>query len=525
MALQPNVRTAKYRPYPLRTQASVFQSSSALSTRTHPSAPRPISHKKVQKMRFNWFIVGALCGVGASFFMNLMVTSVIIPEYQHFVSRSQGVLAIAENTPLLTPATHVLPSASYAVSHATPVASAPAPTPITPITYPRTLALKISAGDTLLDVLIDNHVQEQEAHQVVAALRKSFNPGMLRIGQKISMTLARHEKAGDSAAVKELAIKLPNLSTVELERLQDGTFSVAAVKEPTQSETRRAMGKVRTSLFQAAADAGISNATMGELVQAFAYDVDFQRDIHPGDSIEVLMQRKVTKDGRVAEAARPDYALLKLRGKTHEIFRFTNALGQTSWYTASGQSVKKSLLRTPINAARISSGFGMRKHPIMGYSRMHRGIDFAAATGTPILAAGDGIVAKAGWSNGYGNLLQIKHNATYTTAYGHTSRFAAGIRPGVRVRQGQVVAYVGTTGMSTGPHLHYEILQNGAQVNPAGAKFNTSVALTGRELQNFRSKTAAVKSQFARLTPNSSVALNAGANHRITNHEVRTPST
>lgn len=523
MAYLPNVSTAKYRHAPYKAPISALRQGTILSARTHPSAPRPVTHKKVQKMRFNWFIVGALCGVGASFFMNLMVTSVIIPEYQHFVSRSQGLLAIAEHKPNagLASKQHS-PLVSAQSSHSIKTATVAA---IAPITYPRTLALKISAGDTLLDVLIDNHVQEQEAHQVVAALRKSFNPGMLRIGQKISMTLARHEKAGDSAAVKELAIKLPNLSTVELERLQDGTFSVAAVKEPTQSETRRAMGKVRTSLFQAAADAGISNATMGELVQAFAYDVDFQRDIHPGDSIEVLMQRKVTKDGRVAEAARPDYALLKLRGKTHEIFRFTNAMGQTGWYTASGQSVKKSLLRTPINAARISSGFGMRKHPIMGYSRMHRGIDFAAATGTPILAAGDGIVAKAGWSNGYGNLLQIKHNATFTTAYGHTSRFAAGIRPGVRVRQGQVVAYVGTTGMSTGPHLHYEILQNGAQVNPAGAKFNTSVALTGRELQNFRSKTAAVKSQFARLTPNSSVALNAGANHRITNHEVRTPST
>lgn len=514
MALLPNGNTAKYRHASYKAPLGALRQGTVLSARTHPSAPRPISHKKVQKMRFNWFIVGALCGVGASFFMNLMVTTVIIPEYQHFVSRSQGLLAIAEHTPRAefaakqpapqqTNLTSNVSIASVQPKESTIVA------PIAPITYPRTLALKISAGDTLLDVLIDNHVQEQEAHQVVAALRKSFNPGMLRVGQKISMTLARHEKAGDSAAVKELAIKLPNLSTVELERLQDGTFSVAAVKEPTQSEMRRAMGKVRTSLFQAAADAGISNATMSELVQAFAYDVDFQRDIHPGDTIEVLMQRKVTKDGRVAESARPDYALLKLRGKTHEIFRFTNAMGQTGWYTASGQSVKKSLLRTPINAARISSGFGMRRHPIMGYSRMHRGIDFAAATGTPILAAGDGIVSKAGWSNGYGNLLQIKHNATYSTAYGHTSRFAAGIRPGVRVRQGQVVAYVGTTGMSTGPHLHYEILQNGAQVNPAGAKFNTSVALAGRELQNFRSKTGALKAQFARLTPNSSLALNA----------------
>lgn len=515
MALPPNVRTAKFRSTLPKAPQYAFQASHARSVRAHPSAPRPLTQKKVQKMRFNWFVVGALCGVGASFFMNLLITSVIIPQYQHIASRIPADLVLARAPVSPSPdmriraeTTAAAPKSLTSATKTSPPGATTATPPLAPITYPRTLALKISAGDTLLDVLMDNHVEEQEAHQVIAALRKTFNPGMLRVGQKISMTLARHEKAGDSAAVKELAIKLPNLSTVELARLNNGTFSVAAVKEPTRSEMRRAYGKVRSSLFQAAADAGISNATMSELVKAFAYDVDFQRDIHPGDTIEVLMEREVTKDGRVAASSRPHYAALKLHGRTHEIFRYKNTLGLEGWYTASGESVKKSLLRTPINAVRISSGFGMRKHPILGYSRMHRGIDFAAVTGTPILAAGDGVVEKAGWSSGYGNLLQIKHNATYSTAYGHTSRFASGIRPGVRVRQGQVVAYVGTTGMSTGPHLHYEILQNGAQVNPSGAKFNTAVALAGRELQRFRTQVGTLKTQFSKLSPNSSLALN-----------------
>jgi murein DD-endopeptidase MepM/ murein hydrolase activator NlpD len=247
---------------------------------------------------------------------------------------------------------------------------------------------------------------------------------------------------------------------------------------------------------------------MNELVKAFSYDVDFQRDIHPGDTIDVLTEREVASDGRVGKTGKASYAKLTLHGKTHEIYRFTNAAGVEGWYTASGNSVKKSLLRTPVNAARISSGFGMREHPVLGYSRMHRGIDFAAPTGTPILAAGDGVVKFAGWNKGYGNYVKIQHNATYATAYGHASRLAKGIVQGATVKQGQVVAYVGSTGLSTGAHLHYEIMQNNVQVNPAQQKFNTAVALAGADMKRFRAQTTATGTTLARLAPNTSQALN-----------------
>ncbi len=489
-----------------RKRPSLYTSSSLTALKPAPVPPRTqkIAQKKVKSIRFNWFTLGAIFGVGSSFFMNFLVSSVVIPQYETFAARHKGTtITVAENA---SDATHKLISPLLAKAPEKPALKEVEVASLAPV-YPRDVAVKVSSGDTLLDVLIAQHVQEQEAHNVIAALRKQFNPSSLRVGQNISMTLARHEAVGDRAAVKELAIKLPNLSTVELERLQDGSFSVANVKEPTTTELRRATGRVRSSLFQAAYDAGIPSGTMNELVQAFSYDVDFQREIHPGDTIEVLTTRDVTADGRVGATGKASYAKLTLQGKVHEIFRFKNGAGVENWYTANGQSVKKSLLRTPVNAARISSGFGMRRHPILGYGRMHRGIDFAAPTGTPILAAGDGVIKTAGWNRGYGNYVKIQHNGTYATAYGHASRIARGIRPGVSVKQGQVIAYVGSTGMSTGAHLHYEIHQNGAQVNPAQQKFNTATALAGRDLQNFRAQTGATKAQFSRLAPNSSQAL------------------
>jgi murein DD-endopeptidase MepM/ murein hydrolase activator NlpD len=492
-------------------------SLSTLVPVNEPTAPRPqkVALKKVKSIRFNWFLIGTLFGVSASFFMNFMISAVILPQYEAIIARKNiATLAVAEKELPSNPTATAKKLATTAHKPSTSDASkslvAKEGTEVASLAavYPRKVDVKVGSGDTLIDVLMAQHVQEQEAHNVVAALKTQFNPSKLKVGQNISMRLLRHESVDDRAAVKELAIKLPNLSTVELQRLQDGSFSVASVKDPTKRELRRATGKVRSSLFQAAYDAGIPVGTMNELVKAFSYDVDFQRDIHPGDTIDVLTEREVASDGRVGKTGKASYAKLTLHGKTHEIYRFTNTAGVDGWYTASGNSVKKSLLRTPVNAARISSGFGMREHPVLGYSRMHRGVDFAAPTGTPILAAGDGVVKVAGWSNGYGNYVKIEHNATYATAYGHASRFAKGITPGAMVKQGQVIAYVGATGLATGAHLHYEILQNNTQVNPAQQKFNTAVALAGADMKRFRTQAAATGATLARLAPNTSQALN-----------------
>ncbi len=463
------------RPNTSETATNLALSVAATTT---PDVPRAVAHKRVKRVRLHWFLLGSVCGIGISFLLNVAYTGLVVPQMQAL----EAYLAREPEKPVL--------------AQAAPIAPLPAKPAAPVITYPRTLALTVSQGDTLINMLLRNQVPQQEAHQVVNALKEEFNPSQLRVGQKISLRLNRHERLGDKAAVEELAIRLP-LSTIELERAENG-FAVQAMKDILETKPYHGVGKVRTSLYQAAADAGIPSAAMAELVRAFSYDVDFQRDIHPGDTIEVLLDRKTTKDGRVGGYGNARYAALTLRGKKHEIFHFTSGAVQ-GWFDAKGNSVRKSLLRTPINAARISSGYGMRRHPVLGYSRMHRGVDFAAVTGTPILAAGDGVVSFRGWKGGYGNYVAVKHNSTYTTAYGHMSRFHPSVRQGSRVKQGQVIGYVGSTGISTGPHLHYEILQNGAQVNPTAQKFNTSQALAGAELQRFRAKQGAVKQEIVAL--------------------------
>lgn len=471
---------------------------SPIPARAVTGVSRSVSAKRVNRVRLSWFVVGSIFGVAVSFFMNMLVTTVIMPEYDAVVARRQGgEITIAETTAqtkplsLLTGNDEDSETIAEAKQELAEVATAkPAPAPIT---YPRELTLEVANGDTLIDMLTDQRVPTAEAHNVVAALKAEFNPRSLRIGQKISLTLARHETIGDATAVKELAIKLPNLSTVELERKAAGQFAVASIKEVLTNTPTNATGVVRSSLSQAAADAGINGGAFAEIAQAFSYDVDFQRDIHPGDKISVLLDKKLSKDGQVGGYDNVRYASLTLLGKKHEIFKYNG-----TWYDAKGNTVKKSLLRTPLDVTRITSGFGMRRHPILGYSKMHQGVDFGASQGTPIKAAGDGIVKQKGWQNGYGNFVLIQHNGTYSTAYGHMSRFG-NIKLGGRVKQGQVIGYVGMTGRATGPHLHYEVRASGRQVNPAAKQFNLASGLTGRQRANFDAKKAEMLRQMSSL--------------------------
>jgi murein DD-endopeptidase MepM/ murein hydrolase activator NlpD len=205
---------------------------------------------------------------------------------------------------------------------------------------------------------------------------------------------------------------------------------------------------------------------MASVIRAFSYDVDFQRDIRPGDHFSVLFERFHTADGAVAYDGDIVSASLILSGREMEIHRFKARDGVTEYVNRDGKSVRRALLRTPVDGARLSSSFGMRRHPILGYSRMHKGTDFAAASGTPVFAAGTGVIEDAGYRGGYGNYIRIKHDTRISTAYAHLSRFSPVIQRGTRVQQGEVIGYVGTTGRSTGPHLHYEVMRDGHQVNP-----------------------------------------------------------
>jgi murein DD-endopeptidase MepM/ murein hydrolase activator NlpD len=245
-------------------------------------------------------------------------------------------------------------------------------------------------------------------------------------------------------------------------------------------------GVIAESVYGAARAAGLPNQTLAEMIKLLSWDVDLQRDIHPGDRFEAVYERRLNEDGAFAAAGDLLFVGLDTREREVEAYRFAAADGTASYYDRDGRALRKWLLRTPIDGARLSSKFGPRRHPVLGYTRMHKGIDFAAPTGTPILAAGDGVVDFAGRNKGYGNYVRVRHDGEYSTAYAHLSRFQKGMKRGRRITQGEVIGYVGSTGLSTGPHLHYEVLRRGAQVNPLAIKAAAFAdRLRGAELSRF----------------------------------------
>lgn len=479
------------------------------------SALRTLSEKRVNGVRVSWFVFGSLFGIGASFLLNLLVTSIIIPAAQHSADQ------LAALHPLQWARSIELPSVTMPAApewSSTTPAALKEPVLVAVDTgefhgpnlpqFPKSMHLTVEKGDTLMTMLVREDVQYDEAVDVVDALRKTYNPRSLKIGQEIDIMLDSHPEQPSKAAVSELSIKLDPIESVELSRLPSGSFSVEKASKPLSTELALASGTINNSLFETGYENGVPDGVLAQLVKAYSYDVDFQREIQRGDKMEVLFERKTTDDGEIAGYGDIQYAMLKLSGKPLKIYRYESKDGNVSFYDAKGEGIIKALLKTPINGARISSGFGMRQHPILGYSKMHRGTDFAAPKGTPIYASGDGVIEQRGWVNGYGNYIKMRHNGIYESAYGHMSAFARGIGPGVKVKQGQVIGYVGATGQATGPHLHYEIHKYGQQVNPMNEKFKTGIALAGAELQNFKAHVAKIDSQIASMphTGNSKVA-------------------
>jgi murein DD-endopeptidase MepM/ murein hydrolase activator NlpD len=374
--------------------------------------------------------------------------------------------------------------------------------------------IQIEKGDTLMSVLTDAGIPNNEAHAAVMALSDIFSPRALKPGQPIKLTLASDDQpdgnagAADQPILHLMALTLdPSVEKhVELTRSLDGAFSAKSKDVPLEIETTRAVGTIQTSLFEAGQAEGVPVAIMGEVIHAFSYDVDFQRDFQPGDKFEIVYKHYLNEAGELAKSGDIDFASLTLSGRELKLYRYTLPDGRVDWFNPKGDSVRKALLRTPIDGARITSGYGVRVHPILGYSLMHKGVDFGAPMGTPIFAAGDGVIAQIGPYAGFGNYIRVKHNATYATAYGHISRFAGGLHAGSRVKQGQVIAYVGMTGRATGPHLHFEVLINGRQVNPQSIKLPTGEKLQGKQLKQFLAYAANLDRQRRDLAQKALVA-------------------
>ncbi|WGF87701.1 peptidoglycan DD-metalloendopeptidase family protein [Marinivivus vitaminiproducens] len=371
--------------------------------------------------------------------------------------------------------------------------------------------VEVQSGDTLMAILTKLGIGSAEAHAAIATLSDLYDPRKLRAGQALQIATAGEDAADGGGQLTRLRIGLDLENEVQLVRADEG-FEASEVERPVVREQVLAAAAIDDSLYVAGSRAGIPSETIVEFIRLFSWDVDFQRDIQPGSRFEMLFETLSDEHGEHTRGGAPLYAHLTLGDRDIETYRFELPDGRVDYFDRDGKSVRKFLMRTPVDGARLSSGFGMRKHPVLGYSRMHKGTDFAAPTGTPIYAAGSGTVVRASRYGSFGNYVLIRHNSQYDTAYAHMSKFARGMKPGVRVTQGQVIGYVGTTGRSTGPHLHYEVHQNGDAVNPMTVQQAFVDSLTGANLQAFRQQVETIDESRLRLAKQPAIA--AGAEKR-----------
>lgn len=361
----------------------------------------------------------------------------------------------------------------------------------------------VGRGDTLLGLLQKNNIAASEAHAAVSALSEIYDPRDIRVGQKIIVSATADAATPDLDAIR-IAVG-PGHDVMALRSAAE-TFSATTLKAPTRLEAQAFTGTIDSSLYEAAVDNGVPAPVLVEMIRLFSYDVDFQRDIRSNDSFELMFERRVTEDGLVVANGEIEYASMTLRGKTFKIYAYEHSEDHVDYYNEDGKGIRKALMRTPINGARLSSSFGRRKHPVLGYTKMHRGVDFAAPRGTPIYAAGDGVIEKRQRWSTFGNYMRIRHGDGFATAYAHMKSFAKGYAVGSRVKQGVVIGYVGTTGRSTGPHLHYEVHKNGSQVNPMKVRFPASKSLTGEELVAFQAARQATDVAWAQIFAERDVA-------------------
>jgi murein DD-endopeptidase MepM/ murein hydrolase activator NlpD len=394
-----------------------------------------------------------------------------------------------------------LPTAPDAMLTET-AASAPEPPPLSEASQ----TVEARPGDTPLSLLTRIGVAREDAQAAVRQLSTVWNPRGLRAGQKAAVSV-------QSDRLLSVRLVLAPGRDVVVARDDSGGFIAEDQDRPTSEVTALGAGTIHTSLSEAASRAGVPAGVLGEMIRAFSYDVDFQREIRPDDSFTVLYQRVDDEFGRPTGSGHMLYAEMILSGVRLRLYRYAVPGSEVGYYNAIGENIRKPLLRTPVDAVRITSGFGMRFHPILGYSRMHRGVDFAAPIGTAIYAAGDGVVTEAGPSAGYGNYVEIAHNQQYATAYGHLSAFARGLHVGEQVRQGEVIGYVGMSGMATGPHLHYEVHYQGVQIDPLSVKMPAMTRLAGNELTEFQRSRDAIERQLFERRQDLMARVNAVRGH------------
>ena len=354
----------------------------------------------------------------------------------------------------------------------------------------------VQNNDTIEKILKKYKVTTKDINNIASAVIKKK---LSNIFAKTEVKIIIKEEFGANKIVS-LSYPVNEITTVEIKRNKDGFVVNENILKLEKKEVVL-FNTIKKNLYSSAIEAGIEPNIIVEFANMYGFEVDFQRDIRSGDKFEVYYEQYIDENNVVRNTGKIIYASMFVNNKELSLynFKFNNKEG---YYDVDGKSVIKTLMKTPINGARLSSSFGLRKHPILGYNKLHQGTDFAAPTGTPIMASGSGVILRAQKYKGYGNFVSIKHNSTYVTAYGHMSKYGRGIRKGIRVKQGQIIGYVGSTGMSTGPHLHYEVIKNGKRINSQRLKLPTGKVLSNQARNKFEVERIKIDVKLASLRNN-----------------------
>ncbi len=355
--------------------------------------------------------------------------------------------------------------------------------------------LKIGKGDTFINLLTQNGIPYSSANEFYLKFKKIYDPKNLKIGQSISIFSTIDRQTQDLVSVDKIIIDESIGVHHILEKNAEGTYTVNTAKDTFTVTNNSASGVINGNLSAAMSFHSVPSSVIADFINIFSFSVDFRKDLRQGDKFEIIYEKHIAPNGQTVKNGNILYASLTLRKDKIALYRFKNSKGAVDYYDEKGLPMKKTLSKKPLafSKARISSPFGKRRHPIHKDIRIHWGIDYAAPSGTPIFAAGDGVVIAAKWNGGYGKYIKIRHNSEYATAYGHMKSFAKGITVGSRVKQGQIIAYVGSTGRSTGPHLHYEVIKGRKRVNPLIIKASTGEQLKANEMTKFKQTVASIK--------------------------------
>lgn len=367
--------------------------------------------------------------------------------------------------------------------------------------------ITVRKGDTIKSILIEQNIPKNDIEKIVSLVKEGKLSPTLKIGQLITFEYEtkitekdNEDLTSEITFLNKIIIVLDKLKTLEIIRENDN-FKVEEIVVPLSKKVAKSSVNIESNFMSALKKLGLSNNSIIELINAYAYQIDFQRQIKSGDTATVITEKYTTEDGKFSHHGKVLYVSLNLSGKEYNIYRYShdNNGNNHAFFSEDGKSVKRSLLKTPLKVIKVSSNYGNRKHPILGYTKMHKGVDFAAPTGTPIYSAGNGVITEIGWKSGYGKFIQVKHSGTLSTAYAHASNFAKNLKVGSIVKQGQIIAYVGSTGRATGPHLHYEVKIDGKHVNPMSVKTTPGIELNGKNLEKFKQFKKEIKTLNVKL--------------------------